>query len=229
MSASPAAFPRARSACASCAGWLVPPPGTPDAIACGSHALHCAATTLADADTRNAASTSPTPPVACAAVHRCVLSGSNNSPPRSRSARKPGAGSLRTSSAANPRPPAGLRAPSVFCDQRLQHLFVQAQIDHQLLQLRVLIPQLLRFLRLAHVHPAVLRLPGVDRVLRHSHFPRHVFGFAPCLQLFQRPDHLRLRVLAPRHASFPFPSTKSYSVVFGKRGSGQWNAVALHH
>lgn len=39
---------------------------------------------------------------------------------------------------------------------------------------RVLIPQLLSFLRLAHVHAPVLRLPGVDGVLRHSQLPRHV-------------------------------------------------------
>src|SRR5581483_9737992 len=75
--------------------------------------------------------------------------------------------------------------------------------------------------RLAHVHPAILRLPGVDRVLRYAHFPRHVFRFASRLQLLQRPDHLRLRVIALRHSPFPFPSTKSYFDLFGIRGTGQ--------
>ena len=50
----------------------------------------------------------------------------------------------------------------------------QTQIRHQLPQLRVFVTQLLHLLRLAHVHATVLRLPGVDRVLRF-HFPRHVF------------------------------------------------------
>src|SRR6202034_4813165 len=152
-SAPPAAFLPARSACVFCAGWPVPPRGTPDAISCGSRALHFAALTPADADTRSAASTAPTRPVACAAVRRGVWSGSSTSLPPSPSARNPGAGSLRTCSAASPRPPAGLRAPSVFCNHRFQHLFVQAQIHHQLLQPRILVPQLLRFLRLAHLHP----------------------------------------------------------------------------
>ena len=56
---------------------------------------------------------------------------------------------------------------------------------------------LLRLLRLAHVHTPVLRLPGVDRVLRHSHFSRYVLRLSPCLQLLQRPDHLRFCVPAP--------------------------------
>ena len=132
------------------------------------HSLrHLAATAPATADTRTAASPAPTPPAACATLHPCASSGSGNSIPPSPSARRPGAHSLRTPIAASSRPTAVLRAPSVFCDQRFQHLLVQTQIHHQLLQARVLIAQLLGFLRLAHIHPPVLRLPRVDRVLRH--------------------------------------------------------------
>jgi hypothetical protein len=40
------------------------------------------------------------------------------------------------------------------------------------------------FLRFAHAYPALLRLPGVDRVLRHAHFSRHVVRLAPRFQLF---------------------------------------------
>lgn|SRR5258708_28056207 len=40
----------------------------------------------------------------------------------------PGARSLRAFHAASRRPPAGLRAPPVFCDHRFQHLFIQTQI-----------------------------------------------------------------------------------------------------
>src|SRR5262249_62118446 len=87
-------------------------------------------------------------------------------------------------------PPAGLRPPPVFCNHRLQHVLVQTQVRHQLAQPRVLVPQLLRLLRLAHIHPAVLRFPGVDGVLRHTYFPRHVFCLTPCLHLFHPSHHL---------------------------------------
>src|SRR5205823_9243676 len=101
-------------------------------------------------------------------------------------------------------PPSGLRAPPVFSNHRLQRFLVQAQIRHQLPQPRVLVTQLLRFLRLAHIHPPVLRLPRVDRVLRYPHFPRHILDGSPCVDLFQGRDHLRLAVPAPRHAYPPF-------------------------
>jgi len=83
----------------------------------------------------------------------------------------PGARSLHSPIAANLHPTADLRAPPVFCNDRLQHLFVQTQIHHQLFQFRVLIPQRLRFLRLAHRHPAILRFPGIERVLRSPRPP----------------------------------------------------------
>ncbi len=98
-------------------------------------------------------------------------------------------------------------APAVFSYHRLQRFLVQTQVRHQLPQPAVLIAQLLGFLRLAHVHPAVLRLPRVDRVLRHSHFSCHVFRFASRLQLLQRSDDLGFAVLADRHRLFPFPSS----------------------
>jgi hypothetical protein len=42
--------------------------------------------------------------------------------------------------------------------------------------------------------------------------------------LFQRSDHLRFCVIAPRHSFFPFPSLKSYSALCGKRGAGHQHA-----
>ena len=99
--------------------------------------------------------------------------------------------------------PAGLRAPPVFFDHRFQHVLVQAEIGHQLLQPLVLIFQLPQTLRLAHAHPAILRLPGVDGVLRHAQFPAHVGGAASRFHLLQRPDHLHFAVLPLRHVS-PF-------------------------
>lgn len=49
-----------------------------------------------------------------------------------------------------------------------------AQLRHQLPQSRVLIPQLLGRLRFSHIHAAILRLPRLDRVLRHTILPRHI-------------------------------------------------------
>ncbi len=69
--------------------------------------------------------------------------------------------------------------------------------------------------------PAVLRLPGVNRVLGHSHFSRHVFRFPTRLQLLQRPNHLRFRMLTLRHRLAPFRNVKSYSLVRGFRGARQ--------
>ena len=42
-------------------------------------------------------------------------------------------------------------------------------------------------------------------MLRHPYFPRHVLRLPPRLQLLQRPNHLRFRVLALRHRLSPFP------------------------
>src|ERR1051326_8625966 len=54
------------------------------------------------------------------------------------------------------------KAPAVFSHDPLQRFLVQAQIGHQLLQPPVLILQTLQPLCLTDIHPAVLRLPGVD-------------------------------------------------------------------
>jgi len=80
----------------------------------------------------------------------------------------------------------------------------------------------LRFLRLAHIHAAILRLPGIDRVLRHSLLPRHIFCLSSCLDLLQRSYDLRLRVPALRHLPPLSESMKSYSAVCGFRGAGQY-------
>lgn len=51
-------------------------------------------------------------------------------------------------------------------------------------------------MRLVHFQTTVLRLPGVDRVLRDAVFPGHILGLAPSLYLLQRSNDLRLRLLA---------------------------------
>lgn len=85
-----------------------------------------------------------------------------------------------------------------YCSGLLAVTFVQTQIHYQLLQPRILVPQLLRFLCFAHVHPAV------DRVLRHSHFPPHILRLPSRLQLFERSNHLRFGEIALRQ-EIPFP------------------------
>ena len=100
---------------------------------------------------------------------------------------------------------------------------------HQLPQSRVLIAQLLGFLRLAHIHPAVLRLPGVDRVFRDAHFPCHIF--LPCAPTpaASAPRSSALPCACSSTYLFPFLSTlstKSYSISFGFRGSGHPEPVA---
>ena len=85
--------------------------------------------------------------------------------------------------------------------------------------LKLLFTQPLGFLRLAHAHPSVLRLPGVDRVLRYSVLPPHIFRAPPPFHLLQGPDHLRFTVFAHRHLSSPFLRPKSYPLLDGFRGS----------
>lgn len=53
---------------------------------------------------------------------------------------------------------------------------VQTQVRHQLPQSRVLTPQLLSLLSLCHIHATVLRLPSINRMLRHSELPGDIFG-----------------------------------------------------
>jgi hypothetical protein len=77
-----------------------------------------------------------------------------------------------------------------FFNHRLQTFLVQVQIGHQLAQPGVFIPQSLGLLRLAHIHAAILRLPGVDRMLGDPTLPGYIFFPPACLQLLQRRDHL---------------------------------------
>ena len=58
------------------------------------------------------------------------------------------------------------------CSASLSRL--RSAIRHQLPQWPCSHPAAACLLRLAHIHPAIVRLPGVDRVLRHAHLPRHV-------------------------------------------------------
>src|SRR5581483_11067250 len=127
--------------------------------------------------------------------------------------------SQRTASAL---PPCALRAPPVFFNHRFQHLLVQAQIRHQLLQPPVFILQLPQPLRLAHTHPAILRFPRIHRVLRHAQLPPHLRCRPPRLHLLQRPNHLHFAILPLRHAPSFHHLRFSHIPVRGKWGEGQF-------
>ena len=103
------------------------------------------------------------------------------------------------------------------------NLLVQRQVRHQLAQPLVLIPQLLGLLRLAGVHPAVLRLPRVQRVLADAHPPVPRPPPCPASICFSAAiisaSVCRLRDMLLPSSSLP-RTLKSYSVVCGARGAG---------
>ena len=128
--------------------------------------LRNGAAALAIADIRNEASLWPIPPDEPADHHLSLARDSGRSKPRPSTDRKLTAGGRRTVVRHARQLPSWLRAPSVFSNHRLQRFLVQARIRHELAKTRALIPKLLGFLCLAHIHPTILRLPGVDGVLR---------------------------------------------------------------
>ena len=69
-----------------------------------------------------------------------------------------------------------------------------------LLQPPVLVLELLQPLRVAHVHPTVLLLPGVERVSADADLPAHLVDVAGLTQL-QRRDDLLLGEPALPHVS----------------------------
>src|ERR1051325_10446415 len=171
-------------------------------------------------------------PLSAASSSRATLRRSSGShtagstPPRS-TARRSAAGSPETCSTASALPPCVLRSPPVFFNHRFQHLLVQTQIRHQLLQPPVFIFQLSQPLRFSHAHPAVLGLPRVDGVLRYSQLPPHLRRAPARLHLLQCSDHLHFAILPLRHvftSTHPpalLPGRKSYPSVRGKWGEGQ--------
>ena len=99
-------------------------------------------------------------------------------------ARRPGAHWPGTVPPASAHPSFGLRAKSVFCNRRFQHLPIQTQVRHQLLQPPVLVFQLFEPPRFVHFQPAILGFPRVDRMLGHAILPRHLVRRPPCSTCF---------------------------------------------
>jgi hypothetical protein len=107
----------------------------------------------------------------------------------------------------------------------MQHVLVQAQVRHQLAQPRVLIAQLFRFLRLAHIHAAVLRVPGIDRMLFDTPTSRATSSaLRPASNCFNAPIISASVCLLIDIVCSPSFRPKSYSGLFGTRGAGQNHA-----
>src|SRR5258708_34729430 len=79
-------------------------------------------------------------------------------------------------SASLPPPASASAGLPLFCDHRLQRSFVQQQLGHGVLQLPVFLLQLSQSPRLAHFHPAVLRLPPVPAPACEPVPPTHTVG-----------------------------------------------------
>jgi hypothetical protein len=111
---------------------------------------------------------------------------------------------------------------SLFSDHRLQHLLVQAQICHQLLQTPVLVFHLPKPLRFTYIHAAELCLPVVKCRLADPVFAAQLGCLHPRLVLLQNPDDLLFAVSAILHAPvLPFnlrENSSSHWLRFSRAG-----------
>src|SRR5690606_26517990 len=80
-------------------------------------------------------------------------------------------------------PRAARRASQIICDDVLQRGVVERQLAQQLLQLAILVFQLLEAAQLAHLQPAVLRLPAVVGRVADPVLAADVGARAPALDL----------------------------------------------
>jgi len=88
--------------------------------------------------------------------------------------------------------------PTFFSDV-LQDRLVQAELRDQLLEPRVLLLQLLELAHLVGLHPRVLLLPAIERLLRNADLPNQVGHRHPKLGLFEHGDDLLDRKLLAFH------------------------------
>ena len=180
-----------QTACASCAAPSGALPHTADRPASRSpHGLG-GSTAHAAADSRSAASAAPASP-ALLATPRCgpasAHTGSSTAPRPA--ACRPCVRSDDTPPERTPHLLLDRQAPAVFSDHALQRLAMQAQLRHQQLQTAVLVLQRLQPLRLAHVHPAELLLPAVERRRADPVLTAQIRRLHPSLALLQDPDDL---------------------------------------
>src|SRR4030095_16588433 len=103
---------------------------------------------------------------------------------------------------------------------------IQCQIRHHMLQLSVLVLQLLQLLGFTAVHPTVLRLPAVVRLLRDPVLPAQLRCCQSCLALLQDRDDLLFAVSRAFHCGSPLLVWEnSHSRWSGFRGLGQDNVI----
>ena len=86
-----------------------------------------------------------------------------------------------------------------FCDDRLQHRLVQAQVRDDLLELPVLFLKLTQSSKLRRANAAVLLLPDIERRVADAHLATYLVDARPQLVLLQRKCDLVLGELASLH------------------------------
>ena len=101
------------------------------------------------------------------------------------------------------------QALQLFLNHVLQHLFVEAEIGHHLLQSTVLHIELLEATELGNAQATVLLLPVAKRRLRDTIFSTDFFNSSPRLRPTQRKRDLFLLVLRLLHPAGP-PSSQKY-------------------
>src|SRR5208337_2119241 len=106
---------------------------------------------------------------------------------------------------------AGAEALQLFSDYLLQHVPVQRQIRDQMLELRVLLPQLPEFAQLAQSQPSVLLLPNVVRGFAYAVLAAEVAYPRAAFSLMQRPQNLLFRVPSLRHPGPPSSRSEDHT------------------
>ena len=82
---------------------------------------------------------------------------------------------------------------SLFSEHFVEHLLVERQICHQLLQPPVLVLELLELLDFARSHPAELLLPAIEGLLADPELPTDFRHRGAVLHLLQRQGDLLVR------------------------------------
>src|SRR3984957_9992321 len=192
---------RAPDACASCAEPTGLPPDTTGRHASRSPGGLFVRAAHAAFDSRSEASDAPASPAPRAVPCRGPDEAhTDNSNALHQEACRPCVRSADTGPRRTPRLLSDRQAPSVFSDHRFQRLAVKAQLRNQQLQTAVLVLHRLKPLRLAHFHPAVLRLPAIKCCRADPMLPANIRRLHPSLMLLQDPDDLLLCVPALLHA-----------------------------
>src|SRR5436190_18491330 len=91
--------------------------------------------------------------------------------------------------------------PTLFCDDRLERLDVERLFGNDLFKPAVFVLDLLQPLHLAELHPAVLCLPAVIRLLTDPVRATQVGDLPPGFAFFHDRQDLLVRVCAPFHRS----------------------------